>query len=105
MPLRIYNSLTGTKQLFEPLEKNRVRMYVCGPTVYDVPHVGHLRSAFVFQVIRNYLEFRGIKFILLEMSPMSMTKSSRRPVNPEVLTLSKRLVAFPKNTICCIRKT
>jgi cysteinyl-tRNA synthetase len=65
MPLHIYNSLTRKKELFEPLTKGQVKMYVCGPTVYDEPHIGHLRSAFIFQVVRGYLEFLGyqVKFV------------------------------------------
>ena len=59
MPLKIYNSLSQKKEIFEPLDKeNRVvKMYVCGPTVYDQPHIGHLRSAYVFEMVRNYLGY------------------------------------------------
>src|SRR3989338_3570644 len=57
MPLKINNSLTGKREEFQPLKKGEVSMYVCGPTVYDEPHLGHLMSAYVFEVIRNYLEF------------------------------------------------
>lgn len=56
MPLKIYNSLTGQKEEFKPLEPGMVKMYVCGPTVYDEPHIGHLRSAYVFELVRRYLE-------------------------------------------------
>ena len=61
MTLKIYNSLTKKKEEFTPLEKGKVKMYVCGPTVYDEPHIGHLRSAYVFEVIRSYLEYSGYK--------------------------------------------
>ncbi|MDD5746337.1 MAG: cysteine--tRNA ligase [Candidatus Omnitrophica bacterium] len=61
MSLKIYNSLTQKKEEFIPLAAGRVSMYVCGPTVYDVSHIGHLRAAFVFDVIRRYLEFSGLK--------------------------------------------
>ena len=57
----IYNTLTRKKEQFLPLEEGKVKMYVCGPTVYDVPHIGHARSAFSFDVIRNYLEYAGLK--------------------------------------------
>ena len=59
MVLRIYNTLTRTKEEFQPLEEGKVRMYVCGPTVYDNAHVGHAMSSIVFDIIRRYLEYRG----------------------------------------------
>jgi cysteinyl-tRNA synthetase len=57
--LSIYNTLTGKKEPFEPLVPKTVRMYVCGVTVYDFCHIGHARSALVFDAIRRYLEFSG----------------------------------------------
>ncbi len=59
----VYNTLTERKERFVPLEDKRVRMYVCGPTVYDHAHIGHARSAIVFDVIRRWLEFRGYDVI------------------------------------------
>ncbi|HQN45203.1 MAG TPA: class I tRNA ligase family protein, partial [Anaerolineaceae bacterium] len=59
MALRIYNTLTRRKEDFETLEPGRVRMYVCGPTVYNKAHIGHAMSALVFDIIRRYLEYRG----------------------------------------------
>ena len=59
MTLRLYNTLTRHIEPFEPLEPKRVKMYVCGPTVYDDPHLGHARSAYVFDVARRYLQHRG----------------------------------------------
>ena len=57
--IRIYNTLTREKEDFVPLKRGKVSMYVCGPTVYDVPHIGHARSAYIFDVIRRYLEYDG----------------------------------------------
>ncbi|MGH7229532.1 MAG: cysteine--tRNA ligase [Nitrospiraceae bacterium] len=57
--LKIYNTLSGQKEIFKPLKPKRVRMYACGVTVYDYSHLGHARSALVFDVIRNYLRFSG----------------------------------------------
>jgi len=57
--LTIYNTLTGKKEPFQSLVPKTVRMYVCGVTVYDYCHIGHARSALVFDVIRRYLEFSG----------------------------------------------
>ncbi|WP_299027851.1 cysteine--tRNA ligase [uncultured Thermanaerothrix sp.] len=66
MALRIYNTLTRKKEDFETLEPGNVRMYVCGPTVYDKAHIGHAMSALVFDIIRRYLEYRGyaVKFVM-----------------------------------------
>ncbi|MFC1859460.1 cysteine--tRNA ligase [Thermodesulfobacteriota bacterium] len=59
MTLRIYNTLTRKKELFEPFIPGRVNMYVCGPTVYDSCHIGHARSVIVFDVIARYLRMNG----------------------------------------------
>jgi cysteinyl-tRNA synthetase len=59
MALRIYSTLSRRKEDFQPIEPGKVRMYVCGPTVYDKAHVGHAMSALVFDIIRRYLEYRG----------------------------------------------
>jgi cysteinyl-tRNA synthetase len=59
MNLRVYNTLTRQKEIFETIEPGRVRMYVCGPTVYDRAHVGHAMSSLVFDIIRRYLEYCG----------------------------------------------
>ena len=59
MTLKIYNTLARRKEEFTTLEPNRVRMYVCGPTVYNKAHVGHAMSALVFDIIRRYLIYRG----------------------------------------------
>jgi len=57
--LRIHNSLTGRKERFREIEPGKVRMYCCGLTVYDYPHVGHARMLIVFDVVRRYLRWRG----------------------------------------------
>ncbi len=59
--LKVYNTLTRQKEEFVPLERNIVRMYVCGPTVYDYPHIGNARSFAVFDTIRKYLEYLGYR--------------------------------------------
>ena len=61
LPIHVYNSLTRQKQEFRPLSPSEVKMYVCGPTVYDEPHIGHARSAYIFDVIRRYLKYKGYK--------------------------------------------
>lgn len=59
MTIRVYNTLSRQKEAFEPMTPGRVRMYVCGPTVYDSCHIGHARSIVVFDVIYRYLKLRG----------------------------------------------
>jgi len=59
MAIRVYNTLGRKKELFEPLETGKVRMYVCGPTVYDSCHIGHARSVIVFDIIARYLRAKG----------------------------------------------
>jgi cysteinyl-tRNA synthetase len=61
MGLKIFDSLTRKKEEFTPLTPGEVRMYVCGVTVYDLCHIGHARSAIVFDVIRRYLRFKGFR--------------------------------------------
>src|SRR6478735_7175574 len=53
--LRVHNTLTRTKEVFEPIDPNRVRMYVCGPTVYQRIHVGNARAFVVFDVLYRLL--------------------------------------------------
>jgi cysteinyl-tRNA synthetase len=59
--VNVYNTRTRSKEEFVPLEGNNVRMYVCGPTVYDYPHIGNARSFAVFDTIRRYLEYKGYR--------------------------------------------
>ena len=65
MATRVFNTLTRGKEDLAPLHAREVRMYVCGVTVYDLSHIGHGRSAIVFDVMRRYLKHRGhaVKFI------------------------------------------
>lgn len=61
MPLRVYNTATRAKEDFIPLREGEVGMYVCGVTVYDLCHIGHARSAIVFDVLVRYLKARGFR--------------------------------------------
>lgn len=60
MTLRVYNTLSGKKEDFKPVNDGKVGMYVCGPTVYDSCHIGHARSVVVFDVIYRYLKETGL---------------------------------------------
>jgi cysteinyl-tRNA synthetase len=78
MALRIFNTLSGEKEIFTPLTAGEVRMYVCGVTVYDSSHVGHARSLITFDVIFRYLKFSGhrVEFVrnFTDMTIKSLTR-------------------------------
>ncbi|WP_088014620.1 cysteine--tRNA ligase [Gottfriedia acidiceleris] len=59
MAIQIYNTLTRNKEDFKPIEEGKVKMYVCGPTVYNYIHIGNARPAIVFDTVRRYFEYRG----------------------------------------------
>ncbi|MCI0183867.1 MAG: cysteine--tRNA ligase [Acidibacillus sp.] len=61
MSIRLYNSLSGEKEVFEPIEPGVVKMYSCGPTVYNYFHIGNARAFVVFDMVRRYLRYRGFK--------------------------------------------
>lgn len=57
--MRIYNTLTARKEELKPLEEGKIKMYVCGPTVYNLIHIGNARPMIVFDTFRRYLEYKG----------------------------------------------
>ena len=57
--MRIFNTETKRKEEFVPLEPGKVRMYVCGPTVYNFIHIGNARPMIVFDTVRRYMEYKG----------------------------------------------
>lgn len=59
MTIKIYNTATRKKETFVPMEEGKVKMYVCGPTVYNYIHIGNARPAIVFDTVRRYLDYRG----------------------------------------------
>jgi cysteinyl-tRNA synthetase len=66
MVLQIYNSLTKKKEIFKPITPGKVRMYVCGMTVYSDAHIGHARTYFAFDVIKRYLEYKGYEVLYIQ---------------------------------------
>ena len=57
--MKIFNTLTRKKEEFVPLEEGKVRMYVCGPTVYNLIHIGNARPMICFDTARRFLEYKG----------------------------------------------
>ena len=61
MTLRLHNTLTGTKDVFEPLDDSHVRMYTCGPTVWNFAHIGNLRAFVFYDLLRRHLQVAGFR--------------------------------------------
>ena len=59
--MKIYNTLSKAKEEFIPLEEGKVKMYVCGPTVYNLIHIGNARPMIVFDTVRRYMEYKGLE--------------------------------------------
>ena len=59
--MRVYNTLTRTKQELKTIDEGEVKIYACGPTVYNYIHIGNARPLCVFDTLRRYLEYRGYK--------------------------------------------
>ncbi|MBR4983649.1 MAG: cysteine--tRNA ligase [Lachnospiraceae bacterium] len=59
--MKIYNTLSKSKEEFIPLEEGKVKMYVCGPTVYNLIHIGNARPMIVFDTVRRYMEYKGLE--------------------------------------------
>jgi cysteinyl-tRNA synthetase len=61
MTLRVYNTLSKQKDLFEPVRPGKVGMYLCGPTVYKSPHIGHMVGPVIFDAVKRYLQYKGFE--------------------------------------------
>src|SRR3989338_4405062 len=64
--MQLYNTLTREKEIFIPLNKDKVKVFVCGPTVYNRSHLGHGRSYTVFDIIVKYLRYKGYNVFYLQ---------------------------------------
>ena len=88
--LQLFNTLTGKRELFQSIEPKTVRMYVCGMTVYDYCHIGHARSALVFEVLRRYLEYSGytVTFVknFTDVDDKIIKRANEQGVSCEALT-------------------
>jgi cysteinyl-tRNA synthetase len=89
MTLTLWNTLTRGKEPFEPLEQPRVRLFVCGPTVYDLPHLGHAKTYTQFDLIARYLRFRGyeVEYVqnITDIDDKIINRANERGVPPEEL--------------------
>lgn len=83
--ITLYNTLSRKKEEFKPMNDGQINMYVCGPTVYDVPHIGHARSALVFDVIRRYMEYAEYEVLMVR----NVTDVDDKIINKAILELKE----------------
>ena len=93
--MKVYNTLSKKKEDFVPLEEGKVRMYVCGPTVYDLIHIGNARPMIVFDTMRRYMEHRGyeVNFVsnFTDVDDKIIKKANEEGEDPSVI--SERYIA------------
>lgn len=94
MPIRIYNTLTQKKEEFKPIEEGKVKMYVCGPTVYNYIHIGNARPAIVFDTVRRYFEYRGydVTYVSNFTDVDDKIIKAAQEANEDVFTLAERYI-------------
>lgn len=101
MAIKIYNTLSRQKEEFRPIEPGRVKMYMCGPTVYDYFHIGNARPFILFDIFRRYLKYRGyeVKFVtnLTDVDDKIINKANEEHVSTEEVA-EKYTRAFFKDT-------
>lgn len=92
MPLKLYNTLSRKKEIFEPRRDKKIQMFVCGPTVYNYSHIGHARTYIAFDVIAKYLRFLGYDVFYLQnitdLDDKILIQAKKEKTNP--LKLSKQ---------------
>jgi cysteinyl-tRNA synthetase len=102
--LKLYNTLTRHTEVFEPRESGKAGVYCCGPTVYDVPHAGHARSAVAFDVLVRTLETRGIRVTyvrnITDIDDKILNRS--RELGETPLELSRRMTEIYRDDMAAI---
>ncbi len=90
MSIRFYNTISREKEKFEPLEAGKVRIYTCGPTVYDFAHIGNYRTFIFEDLLRRYLEYRDYEVIqamnLTDVDDNTIRRSQEREISLTALT-------------------
>lgn len=98
--IRLYNTLSRKKEDLATLEPGVVKMYVCGPTVYNDAHVGHAMSALVFDIVRRYLEYRGfnVKHVMnyTDVDDKIINRANKMGIDPVVLS-NQYILDFDQN--------
>ncbi|MCC8097894.1 MAG: cysteine--tRNA ligase, partial [Eubacterium sp.] len=88
--MKVYNTLTRKKEEFVPIEENKVKMYVCGPTVYGLIHIGNARPYVIFDTIRRYMEYKGYDVTYVQnftdVDDKIIKRANEEGVSTEVIT-------------------
>ncbi|QBK24905.1 cysteine--tRNA ligase [Ureibacillus thermophilus] len=94
MVIQIYNTLTRKKEPFVPLEEGKVKMYVCGPTVYNYIHIGNARPAIVYDTVRRYLQYKGyeVKYVSNFTDVDDKIIKAANELGEEVFELTERFI-------------
>ena len=102
--MKIYNTLSKRKEEFIPLEEGKVRMYVCGPTVYNLIHIGNARPMIVFDTVRRYMEYKGyeVNYVsnFTDVDDKIIAKANEEGVTAE--EISKRYIAECKKDMAAM---
>lgn len=102
--MMIYSTLSGNKEPFAPIHKNRVNLFVCGPTVYDNSHIGHARTYIAFDMVARYLKYRGFSVFYLQnitdVDDKIILRASELGVSP--LTLARRFEQRYLEDMCAL---
>ncbi|WP_027726410.1 cysteine--tRNA ligase [Tuberibacillus calidus] len=104
MTLKVFNTLSREKEVFVPVEEGKVKMYVCGPTVYNYIHIGNARPAVVFDTVRRYLEYIGYDVTYVS----NFTDVDDRLINAskergeDVLTIAERFIKAYKEDVSAL---
>lgn len=104
MSIYIYNTLTRKKEKFVPLEEGKVKMYVCGPTVYNYIHIGNARPAIAFDVVRRYFIYRGyeVKYISNFTDVDDKLIKAAKELGEDVPTIAERFIEAYHEDTCAL---
>ncbi len=98
--IRIFNSMSRTKEDLQPLQPGRISMYLCGDTVFDLCHMGHARSKIAFDVVRRYLMFSGfaVTFVrnITDIDDKIIKRAAERQENIDTFTRALYRVHAPR---------
>ncbi|WP_017473689.1 cysteine--tRNA ligase [Amphibacillus jilinensis] len=104
MTIKLYNTLTRKKEIFNPIEPGKVKMYVCGPTVYNYIHIGNARPAVVFDTVRRYLEYQGyqVAYILNFTDVDDKLIEAAKQMEEDVQTIAERFITAYKEDVAAL---